>query len=452
MRIAAALLALSACGGEGRSVDGPLPDVVLVTFDTLRADHLGFAGYFRDTSPNLDGLARGSVVFERCIAPMATTLPVHASILVGVAPEEHGVLGNVDPAGRRYQLSDAFPTFTQYLRGNGYRTAAFVSALPLKRAFGLDGGFEVYDEPAGRERRAGETTDAALRWYGTHAGGDAPLFLWVHYFDPHSPYEPPPEFARLFTADAELDRRLAERRFAETGVRPGRQAREVSTRASIDAYDGEIRYMDHEFGRLLEALRASPRWERTALAAIGDHGEGLNQHGEPGHGQVWNEQLHVPFLLRVPGLEPRRVARLVTPADLVPTLLGRLPLPDADTLLARMSGLDALGPDFPSERAILSQTSERQVGLGRVPAHSLTGPRWKYVLHADGREELFDLERDPFELEDLAAAQPERRAELRAALEAELAAQRARAPKPRSRTALDGGELDGLRELGYVGD
>lgn len=445
-------LTLGACSRERGAEPGPLPDVVLVTFDTLRADHLGFAGYFRETSPNLDALARASVVFERCIAPMATTLPVHASILTGVQPQEHGLLGNVDPEGRRYELSDELPTFTQFLRGNGYRTAAFVSALPLKRQFGLDGGFEVYDEPSGRERRAGETTDAALAWYTARQAESAPLFLWVHYFDPHGPYEPPAEFAQAFGSDGEIERYLAERRFADAGQRPGRQAREVSTRASIDLYDGEILYMDREVGRLFAALQAGPRWERTALAAIADHGEGLNQHGEPGHGQVWNEQLHVPFLLRVPGLEPRRVGRLVTPADLVPTLLGAIEIPGSESLLARMSGLDALAPDFPAERQVLSQTSERQVGLGRVPAHSLTGERWKFVRHADGREQLFDLGQDPFELRDVAPEQTARMAELRATLEAELAAQRSRAPRGPERSELGTGELEGLRELGYIGD
>jgi arylsulfatase len=405
----------------------PPPRVVLVTLDTTRADHLGLYGYFRDTSPRLDAFAASATVYERALAPMATTLPSHASLLTARAPLEHGVLANLAHGGRRFVPAPGLRSFAEVCREAGYRTAAFVSAAPLERGSGLEAGFEIYHEPgAGYPQRRGEfTTNAALRWL---AGvGDEPFFLWVHYYDAHWPFDPPAEFSGLFRADAALERFLAERRIADRSQRPGSGVEE--TREATDAYDAELRYQDAQLGRLLEALAARADWDRTAVVVVGDHGEGLAQHGEAAHGGTWHEQLHVPLVVRVPGREPARVARPTAVADVLPTLLRQLEAPGLAPFLDQAS-------DGAAGEGVLSQDSGRRIGRPGY-RYALTAARWKYLRTDLGggafSEALYDLETDPFELAEVAGVHRERVRELAAELDARLAAQE------RAASALRGG-------------
>lgn len=444
---------LAACGAGAGSGEEPepspldRPDVVLITLDTTRADHLRCYGYFRETSPRLDELAGESILFERCLVPMATTLPTHTSMLTAVWPEEHGVLANL----RRqtvYERDPSLATLAELFADAGYDTAAFVSAFPLRADAGLTDGFAVYDAPGGREQRAAEgTTDAALAWLGR--AGEAPLFLWTHYFDPHSPYVPPAPWATMFTKEPALKAWLAEREIERVSRRQSkRKGRPVVADEDTNAYDGEIAYMDHHVGRLLDALRARPRWDRTIVCVVGDHGEGLNQHGEAGHGLVWDEQIRVPLLLRVPGVEPSRNTDLVSAVDLAPTLLGLVPLPGRDRLLSRASGVDVLAPDF-APRPLLAQTSDRKEQFGDEVI-ALTTERWKYLDLGTEGEELYDLAADPHELVNLAAEHPDVLAELRDLARRTIDEQRARGGG-RAREATDE-ERAALEELGYGGE
>jgi len=443
---------LGACGAGSEPVAPAAappfagPDVVLVTIDTLRADHLRCYGYFRETSPNLDALAQESLLFERCLAPMATTLPTHTSMLTGVWPEEHGVLANLRKQ-TIYERDPTLVTLAELFADAGYDTAAFVGAFPLRRAGGLGNGFALYDEPEGRHRRAEETTERALAWLARERS--APLFLWVHYYDPHSDYDPPPPYDKAFHREPALTAWLAERAIVRLGKRETkRQGRPVVAEHSTNLYDGEILYTDAQLGRLLAALRARPRWSETGVVVLGDHGEGLNQHDEPGHGLTWDEQLHIPFLLRWPGLDPGRVRALVSAVDLAPTVLGRLPLPGAERLLARASGTDVLAKGF-TERALLAQTSERKEQFGREVV-ALTGPRWKYADLGHGGEVLYDLSQDPHELTDVAGEHPELLAELRAEAQRLIEEQRARGGGGVREATAE--ERSALEELGYGGD
>ena len=209
----AVCLALAGCR-EGIDVSGH-PNIVLITLDTTRADHLGAYGYFRDTSPRIDAFAEQSIVFEHAIAPMATTLPTHVSILTATHPLEHGVLANVMHGGRRFVPAAGLRSFATVCREQGYRTAAFVSAAPLKRDSGIQLGFEVFDEPdeSEAERSGGQTSDAALRWLaGLEAG---PFLLWVHYYDAHWPFAAPAPFGGRYRTDPSpgaLHRRAPHRR------------------------------------------------------------------------------------------------------------------------------------------------------------------------------------------------------------------------------------------------
>jgi arylsulfatase len=447
-------LALAGCR-EGVSAAGH-PNIALITLDTTRADHLGAYGYFRDTSPRIDAFAEEAIVFENAIAPMATTLPTHVSILTAAYPLEHGVLANVMHGGRRFVPASGLRSFAAFAGEQGYRTAAFVSATPLKRDSGIQAGFDVFDEPAesAAERSGGQTTDAALRWLADLEEG--PFLLWVHYYDAHWPFAAPAPFGGRYRTDAGLERYIAERRIAASSEREG-VGREQA-RPTLNAYDAEVRYQDFQVGRLLDALQARGDWERTAVVLVGDHGEGLSQHGHAAHGGTWNEQLRSPLLIRAPGHAPRRFSEAISLVDTLPTLLGLIEAPALEGFLEQASGRDVLaaGVEFDP---VWSQDTGRpgRPGVHRV---ALTSTRWKYFQILDGEqlgEELYDLEADPFELTDVSERHPETTRRLRAQLLARLEEQRERAKElggeagPQTRAA-DPAILEQLRALGYLED
>jgi arylsulfatase len=446
------ILALAAygCGGSG-----PPPNLVIVTLDTTRADHLGLYGYSRATSPALDAFGKRSIVFERAIMPMATTLPTHVSFFTATHPLEHGVLYNTTYGAAPFRPTPELRTLAQVAQAAGWHTAAFVSAAPLKRGTGIEHGFEHFDEPRGLERRAGDTTDAALAWL--EGAPEGRFLLWVHYFDAHFPYAPPAPYATMFSTDERLEEMIAARRIPRTTLRPFIDAAE-DTRTSINTYDGELRYQDAQLGRLLAALEARPDWDWTTVVIVGDHGEGLGQHREAGHGGTWDEQLHVPFVLRVPDEAPRRVRSLVTAVDVIPTVLGRLDAPALAPVLAQSSGHDALAADA-RPRPIVSQDTGRpgpkKWGRRRV----LTSERWKlFRVKPAGwppRFRLFDLSADPYELVDVSAREVEVTKQLNASLELTVAAQRRKGAllagtKPQDAPAVDPKLVEQLKALGYV--
>lgn len=448
------LVCASICGcGGGESPAADLPNVLFITVDTLRADHLGCYGYFRDTTPRIDALAARGVVFERCSVPMATTLPSHVSMLTGAWPIEHGVLSNVAHGGQAFQPSPGLVSVAEVLADCGYRTAAFTSAKPLRADSGVAAGFQHFDESVERERRGDETVGKAEVWLQGHVAqaGDAPFFLWVHLFDPHDPYLPPPGFRRKFSRDDGLDSYLDERRIERDSQGHGRRL--TDTRRAHDAYDGEILFTDSLVGRLLDRVSDLGLEDDTVVIFLGDHGEGLGQHGMPGHGYIWGEQLNAPFVLFVPGGEPARVARPVSSIDVFPTLLARLELTCAEVFLAQSSGVDVLAPDF-ELRPVFGQSTERMAVYGQEQAYVLVRGRWKYLRVGGGPAQLFDLEADPHELRDVAAEEPEFLAQLEHELYGMLAAQKARSEELGKGEAveLDPATLQALRDLGYLGD
>src|SRR6185295_19211933 len=261
---------------------GP-PDVLLITVDTLRADHLGAYGDAQALTPVIDGLAARGARFAQVIAPAPLTLPSHASIFTATTPFTHGVRDN---AG--FVLGPALPTLAERFRAAGYSTAAFVSGYPLHRRFGLARGFDQYDDrltrggdrarPAAVERRADETIAAVETWLGRPAPGPRrPMFLWVHLFDPHAPYEAPEPYRTRF------------------GERP---------------YDGEVAFVDAQIGALLQRVTQARPDRASVVAVTSDHGEGLGEHGEPTHGLfVYDSTIRVPLVLAGPGVPAGRVIR-----------------------------------------------------------------------------------------------------------------------------------------------
>jgi hypothetical protein len=390
--------------------------VVLITLDTLRADHVGSYGASQAHTPNLDTIATAGVRFDTAISPTPLTLPSHTSLMTGLDPPEHGVRHNAVE-----RLGGGIPTLAEHFRAAGYATAAFVGALVLDRRFGLDRGFEVYDDAmAGRvsatvgfaERPADRVVDAALAWLD---GAPERFFLWVHFYDPHANYRPPPGFAAAFAS------------------RP---------------YAGEIAFADAQLGRLLAELRG--RWpeDGTLLLATSDHGESLGEHGEPTHSySIYEATQHVPLLMSGPGL-PRGLA-LTAPVrlvDVAPTLLalaGAEPLPD----IAGRDLRPLIDGSEQGQRTAYVETLATRRDYGWSPLLGLRTARFKYIRAP--RPELYDLRTDPRELRDIAAAKPETAERLDGLLSERLAAA---APRSDASLAVGLGEADRarLRSLGYV--
>jgi len=290
--VLAAFLAATAFLCGCRSDVPARPNILLITLDTTRADHIGAYGDRRARTPNLDRLAAGGVLFERAISAAPLTLPAHVSIFTGSYPFAHGVRNNGN-----FTLSDRVPTLTGALRAAGYRTAAFVSAFVLDRRYGLAAGFERYDDRVELERRGSETAAAASAWLAETSHDPRPFFVWLHLYDPHDPYDPPPSFREAF-AD-----------------RP---------------YDGEIAYDDEAIGTLLERLQQLGVGQSTLVAVAGDHGESLGEHGEATHGLfVYESVVKIPMILSGAGRSRagRRVRALVRSIDLAPTLLAAANVP-----------------------------------------------------------------------------------------------------------------------------
>jgi len=443
-KAALALAALASCGGEGEPT-APPPHVLVVTIDTLRADHLGCYGYFRDTSPSLDRLAAESLVFERCLAPVAQTLPSHTSLFTGLAPLEHGVLANLMGPFQFERAPGAVP-LAQALSELGYRTAAFVASEPLKRGTGIETGFERWWEPARDEVRASEVVDRALAYLETL--DDRPTFTWVHLFDPHRDYSPPPEYRDRFRGVAALEHaRYLERIGIRRPAADRTEEAALMTSVDHDRYDAEIRYVDDQLARLLGRVDELGLVDKLLLVVTSDHGEGLWQHGRMQHGGIWLEQLHVPLFVRAPGVAPGRVATPLEMRDVLPTAIARAPaLAELlDDWLAGRTGRDVLAAGNDVRPFVAFLPSSRRQEL-----RALLDGRWRYVE----REGLFDLEQDPHELSDVGEREAKRTTSMRRTLAALIEEQR------RTGQSLGAGEprpapparRRALRELGYGGD
>ena len=418
---AAALLACCAglaagCGparGARPSPPAGAPSVLLVSIDTLRSDRVGAYGAKYGATPVIDGLAAAGLRAEKAIAAAPLTLPSHATLLTGLYPPRHGVRHN-----GLFRLAAEHVTLAERFRDAGFATGAVVGAVVLDHRYGLDQGFASYDDRFGGEqasptgyleRPAAEVTAAALRWL---AGNEGPFFLFVHYYDPHASYSPPPAFAARF---------------------PNRP------------YEAEIASVDAALGTLLDGLRASGRLAHTVVAVTADHGESLGEHGERTHSYtLYDATLSVPLVFSGPGVPAgRTLPGVVSLASVAPTLLrlaGLAPLADTDgeDLVAR---LDAKAP---REEGAYAETLATQLDHGWAPLHALRTAARHYVRAP--RAELYDVAADPHELHNLLAAGPQPEV---AALDGAIGGRLARA-KPVHTAPLDDATKESLRVLGYA--
>ncbi len=368
----------------------------MITVDTLRPDHLGLYGYGRPTSPHLDERFRRGLVFTRAYTTEASTAPSVATILTGLLPQEHRVR-------LFYQLLDrSVPTIADLLP-NDYQTAAFVSNMVLTdEAIGLAAHFDHYDDYVSRkeplrdmwERDARETTNAVLTWLTTACDRERPLFLWVHYMDPHGPYHPPDHWKRSFTHSG--SRPIAPEQVPVYHREPG----VTDALAYMDAYDEEIAYADSEIGRLLDGIEKLGGLDRALVVFAADHGESMVEHERAFmHGyHVYDEIARVPLAVVAPGVRPQRRTELVSTVDIAPTILRFAGV----TPPAAMSGIDLLAPSIPADRTVFTEaTAQFAASLQRRSAVR-GGGKWIAEISAEsGRIEksyYYDLSRDPLEL------------------------------------------------------
>jgi len=399
---------------------GGRPDVVLITLDTTRWDHLSCYGQSSAHTPNLDSIAGGGILFTRALTTVPVTLPAHASILTGLYPPGHGVHNN-----GMYRLGEDIPTMASVLSGAGYRTGAVIGAFVLDSQFGLDTGFDVYDDHlsdtgegklffAYLERDADAVTDAAISFIEN--SGSSPLFLWVHYFDPHYPYDPPSPY-------------------------------DVKTPGS--PYAGEVMYVDDCVGRLVGSFE-DLRGARPAVTVIvGDHGEDLGDHGEMSHGVfVYESTMRVPLIISSPDLLPagKKCEEVVSVVDVFPTLLDLLGVEREDLNFHGVSLLEAVkGIERPA-RSLYLETRTPYENMGWSPLEGVISGDWKYIDAP--AEELYNTSADPGEKQNLAGTDEILTASMRETLDS-LRAELSEAGASAGYEA-NSETLEKLASLGYI--
>jgi len=404
------------------------PDVVILSVDTLRADRLGCYGYEYDTSPNLDRFAESAMLFEDCITEVPLTSPSFGAMMTSRYPRMNGAARNGMP------LPESVPTLAEQFKAAGYYTFCVQSNWTLKAPLsGLARGFDVYDDGFHKkrwgflksERYADEVTKISLDLLGSR-DPDKPFFAWIHFSDPHAPYK----FHKKFNPGDRVLRKLSD---------------EEDTRAR---YDSEVAYTDHHIAMVLAAIP-----DDAYVLFVADHGESLHEHDYLGHGRrIYQNGVHVPLIIRGPGVTPGRIAVPARGIDIAPTVLGLAGLPRVDGML----GVDLLNDAVPEDRVRVIETYGGAVP--RIPgAKALMASRppmrqgvlagdWKLVTGGP-QIELFNLAQDPDELTNLAGQEQQRREEL-AAL---IATWDSATMKDDAGAAdLSDEDIEALESLGYV--
>ena len=420
--VVAWLLAGTACAPKTPLAPRAARNLLLVTIDTLRADRLGIYGSTTVATPNLDRLAGEGAMALHASAQVPLTRPSHVSLLTGLYPAEHGIRDNVSPP-----LRPGVPLLAEILKQRGFRTGAFVSSIVLSKQSGLGRGFDTYsdrfeigDDDArflNTIQKRGDTTVAeAAAWL--RQPGSERRFAWVHLYDPHDPYEPPEPYA---------------------------------TRYAGRLYDGEVAWSDELVGRLDAVIAETGRREDTLLVVTADHGEGLDEHGEAVHGFfVYETTLHVPLIVRGPRVTPgARVDGVTRSIDVMPTVLDLLGLADATPAVSGRSIAPALTGKALTDEPTFAESLTPLIHYGWSDLRALRDGRWKYILAP--RPELYDLDRDPGELKNLADEEPKRARAYRSGIEQQLRLEQTAHHGAESATAtVTPDMLEKLGALGYV--
>ncbi len=401
----------------------PRPNLLILSIDTLRADHLGCYGYTRGTSPNIDALAARSVVFDSAESASSWTLPSMTSLMTGLSVSGH----NCDHLGSR--LDPSYTTLAELLRDGGYDTELVASHLFLSTPYGLQQGFTHVDTSVVQEANditSQDVSDLGIEWLKQKSAvkDGVPWMLWLHYYDPHAPYLKHAGVSEAFGTDSDLD-----------------------------LYDGEIAYTDQHIGRLLEELARSTQAPNTIVIVVADHGEEFGEHGHKGHGYaLYEECVRVPLILSAPDIAARRVPDVVPSIDLLPTLLDLCRVEPRQELEGQALTPLLHGQALPEQEA----GSEVRWQVGQ-DLRSLHVGRWKRIEgHANEQEvsQLFDIPADPHEECDLRAAQAARAATLSERIVARLRDARriAGGHHQIGESALSPSELQRALHTGYIGE
>ena len=473
--------------------------VVLVSIDTLRADHLACYGHGFIKSPNIDSLAGEGMLSTQHIAAVSTTLSSHTSMMTGMYPHTHGVVKN------GYHVNDENVMLAEVLKEAGFVTAGFVGAVPLDPRVNFHQGFDHYDAEytwgkpgvgGGLQRRASEVTDAVIAWLDQRsrdksrsARAKERLFLFVHYFDVHWPYTPPPPFARMYRNDSrELDgsmevvedaRELLSagyRWYAAQGRGAGAPPPPPELVAKIERgndlarildreYCAEVTFCDHHLGRLMDALKERNLLDSSLIIVTSDHGETMHEHFNVfNHGKsVYDTEIHIPLILRFPKARyaGRRVARLISTIDLVPTILELLGI-SRDENIEGESFAGLLDGSLPPRAPVFAEATQPwhipefhddPVWPNRLKFQGIRTDRYKYMFRVpDHRREFYDLQLDPTEQVNLLRGGKEYDAAVLAELQRELEAWWSDAHPIEFRGVDSKEHFEALRSLGYVGD
>jgi arylsulfatase A-like enzyme/Tfp pilus assembly protein PilF len=402
-------------------VQKPAWNVVLMTIDTLRADHVGCYGYKQIKTPNIDGLAADGVRFERAFTPVPATLPSHSAMLTGTYPMLSGMH---DFSGNK--LSPQQPTLATVLKQAGYTTGAVIASAVLDSRFGLNQGFDFYydhfdfsrmDEAnlEEMERPGNVVADLALDWLGKNS--QKKFFLWMHLYDPHFPYRPPEPYSREYAAQP---------------------------------YDGEIAFADEQLGRLLRFLKEKGLYQNTLIVLSGDHGESLGEHGEKTHGFfIYNATMRVPLIIRLPGKSAvQTVADPVSLVDLMPTILAALRVETAPQVQGKslLTALEGKAADH--DRDLYGETFLPRIHFNWSELRGAENTKYHFIDAP--RPELYDLAKDPGEVHNMLAEKKAVAEEMRAKL-AGLIREYSAGKELAEKTGLDPALMERLKSLGYAG-
>ncbi len=431
------------------------PDLLIVSIDTLRADHLGVYGYERPVSPTTDEFAAGAVVFENAFSQSPKTAISHMSMFTGLYPEAHGVRQWTAEGGER--LSSDVPTLAQALLQNGYQTAGIGGGGHVRRELGFDRGFATWEKVGDLPRAVGRSIDLVRKMAASSA---QPYFLFLHTYAVHDPYVAPARYRTSFvdagyTGSIVGDPGELKERAGNSWANAHKyywqqvdRSSEEDLRHLVDLYDAGIRRVDDQLSRLLETLEDDGALTNAIIVLLSDHGEEFLEHGEFLHEQVYEELLHVPLIVRFPGdrgsrLGGQRVQTVVQLVDLAPTLLDFIGLPIPKHMQGR-SLRPLLEGNEPLEEIVLSSwaiSKQRSLRLGD----------WK-VVRRGGSLELYNLSEDPGENRDLSADEPAKLAELAERMRELVAASRDLRSRVREgETIVPSQEtLEELRALGYI--
>ena len=420
-RILLILVALSALQSAAQTPEKPALNVVLITIDTLRADHVGCYGYKQIKTPNIDSLAADGVRFERAFTPVPVTLPSHSAMLTGTYPMLSGMH---DFSGNK--LNPQQPTLATVLKRAGYATGAVMGAAVLDSRFGLNQGFDFYydhfdfsrldesnlDE---MERPANVVADVALDWLGKNS--QKKFFLWMHLYDPHYPYHPPEPYRREYAAQP---------------------------------YDGEIAFADEQLGRLLRFLKEKGLYQNTVIVLSGDHGESLGEHGEKTHGFfIYNATMRVPLIMRLPGKPAGQTLDIpVSLVDLMPTVLAAVGVEAPSQVQGKNLLAELQGKAGERDRTLYGETFLPRLHFNWSELRGAENTKYHFIDAP--RPELYDVAKDPDEVHNLLSEKKAVGDEMRAKLTG-LIREYSAGKEMAEKTGLDPALMERLKSLGYAG-